>query len=73
MSIDLRDRLEKTARRLKRGKNSLITEALEEYLGRVSRTGFLDEARRQSILASASPTEEQEIWLERAADTSGWK
>jgi hypothetical protein len=68
----LRDRLEQAARRLKRGKNSIITQALEEYLENLNRTKFLGEARRQSILASASPSEDEDVWLEHA-DTAGWK
>lgn len=72
MSNELRDRLEKAARRLKRGKNSIVTQALEEYLEQLSRTKFLEEARRQSILASTSPNPNEEAWLEHA-DTNGWK
>jgi predicted DNA-binding protein len=72
LSNELRDRLEQAARRLKRGKNSIITQALEEYLENLNRTKFLGEARRQSILASASPSEDEDVWLEHA-DTAGWK
>ena len=72
MSNELRDRLEKTARRLKRGKNSIVIEALEEYLEKLNRVKFLEEASRQSILASTSPTKDEEAWLEHA-DTTGWK
>jgi hypothetical protein len=68
----LRDRLEQAARRLKRGKNSIITQALEEYLENLNRTKFLGEASRQSILASTSPSEDEDVWLEHA-DTAGWK
>ena len=72
MSNELRDRLEKAARRLKRGKNSLVIEALEEYLEKLNRGKFLEEARRQSILASTSLSEDEDVWLEHA-DTTGWK
>ena len=72
MSNELRDRLEKAARRLKRGKNSLVIEALEEYLEKLNRGKFLEEARRQSILASTSLNEDEDVWLEHA-DTTGWK
>ena len=72
MSDELRDRLEQAARRLKRGKNSIVIDALEEYLERLSPSRFLEEARRQSILASASSSEDEDVWLEHA-DTTGWK
>jgi len=72
MSNELRDRLEKAARRLKRGKNSLVIEALEEYLQKLNRGKFLEAARRQSILASTSLSEDEDVWLEHA-DTTGWK
>jgi predicted DNA-binding protein len=72
MSNELRDRLEKAARRLKRGKNSIVTQALEEYLEKLSRSKFLEEARRQSILASTSSNEDENVWLEHA-DSTGWK
>src|SRR5580704_5639271 len=72
MSNELRDRLEQAARQLKLGKNSIITRALEEYLEKLNRGKFLEEARRQSILASTSPDKDEEVWLEHA-DTTGWK
>ena len=72
MSNELRDRLEKAARRLKRGKNSIVTQALEEYLEKLSRSKFLEEARRQSILAGNSPNEDEDVWLEHA-DITEWK
>jgi hypothetical protein len=68
----LRKSLEQAARRLKRGKNSIVVDALEEYLEKLNRSRFLEEARRQSILASASSNEDEDIWLEHA-DTAGWK
>jgi ribosomal protein L10 len=72
MSNELRDRLEQAARQLKLGKNSIITRALEEYLEKLNRGKFMEEARRQSILASTSPDKDEEVWLEHA-DTTGWK
>jgi hypothetical protein len=72
MSSELQDRLEQEARRLKRGKNSIIIDALEEYLAKLNRSEFLEEARRQSILASTSRSEDEDVWLEHA-DTTGWK
>jgi len=68
----LRSRLDQAARRLNRGKNAIITIALEEYLDKFSRQRFLEEARRQSILASAASNEDAAQWSKHA-DTSGWK
>jgi predicted transcriptional regulator len=68
----LRTRLEQAARRLNRGKNAIITLALEEYLDKFNRQRFLEEARRQSILASAETREDESYWSKQA-DTSGWK
>jgi len=72
VSNELRTQLEQAARRLKCGKNAIITLALEEYLDRFNRQRFLEEARRQSILASAASGEDETLWA-RHADTSGWK
>jgi predicted DNA-binding protein len=72
ISNELQARLEEAVHRLKRGKNSIITEALEEYLDRINQQRFLEEARRQSMLASAVPNRDEDVWLEHA-DTTGWK
>ena len=72
ISNELRTRLEQTARRLNRGKNAIITLALEEYLDKFNRQRFLEEARRQSILASAASSDDEIQWSKHA-DTSGWK
>ena len=72
MSNESFDRLGKAARQLKREKHSIIKEALEEYLEKLNRSKFLEEARRQSILASTSPSEDEEVWLEHA-DATGWR
>jgi len=45
---------------------------LKEHPEKLNRIKFLEEARRQSILASASPSEDEEVWLKHA-DTTGWK
>ena len=69
----LRRRLERTAQRLKRGKNSIITQALDEYLRKVDSEELVAEARRQSLLASeADNQEELEEWA-KMADTRGWR
>jgi predicted DNA-binding protein len=72
ISNELRKRVEHAARGLKRTRNSIITQAIEEYLEKLNRSNFLEEARRQSILASALPNDDEDVWLEHA-DTSGWK
>jgi predicted transcriptional regulator len=72
ISNELRKSLEQAARRLNRGKNAIITLALEEYLAKFNRRRFLEEARRQSILASAETGEDENYWSKHA-DTSGWK
>jgi predicted transcriptional regulator len=72
ISNELRTRLERAARRLNQGKNAIITLALEEYLDKFNRQWFLEEARRQSILASAALNEDEIQWAKHA-DTSGWK
>ena len=72
MSQELRKRLEQTARTLKRRTNSIIVQALEEYLQKKHRAALQVEARRQSILAGGRPTAEEEFW-EKQADSSGWE
>lgn len=72
ISNELRAKLDEAARRLKRGKNAIIVEALQEYLDKVNYQRFLQEARRQSVLASAVSNEDEEFWLDQA-DTRGWK
>jgi hypothetical protein len=46
--------------------------ALGEFLQKLNRGKFLKEARRQSILASTSSNEDEEVWLGHA-DATGWK
>ncbi|MGA2185177.1 MAG: hypothetical protein ABSH47_19335 [Bryobacteraceae bacterium] len=72
ISAELRARLDEAARQLQSGKNRIIIQALEEYLDKVSRQRFLDDARRQSILASVAGGDDDDVWLKHA-DTSGWK
>jgi predicted transcriptional regulator len=72
ISADLRARLEEAARQLQSGKNRIITQALEEYLDKMNRQKFLEEARRQSVLASRAAREDEDAWLKHA-DGSGWK
>jgi predicted DNA-binding protein len=72
ISTELVRRLEQATRKTKRGKNAIIIQALQEYLDRHDRSRFLEEARRQSLLASSIPDEHQDVWLNNA-DVRGWK
>lgn len=67
----LRQRLEDTAHRLGRGKNWIVVRALEEYLAKGDDRAFVEEARRQSVQASAVVTPEEGFW-EEAAETTDW-
>ena len=68
----LRRRLEARARTLKKPKNWIITQALEEYLQDRNTATLVAEARRQSLLASADVTEDETFW-EKQADSAGWR
>ena len=70
ISAELRARLEAASQQLQSGKNRIITRALEEYLDKVNRHRFLEEARRQSILASVAAGDDEDLWLKHA-DMSG--
>ena len=72
ISEELRDQLADTAGHLGKGKNWIITRALEEYLARVGRKALAEEARRQSLAASGVTTEDEENWAE-PADTEDWR
>ncbi len=50
----LAQRLARAAVRLARGKNWIVTQALEEYLAKVNRDDLAAEARRQSRLIARS-------------------
>lgn len=67
----LAQRLERTAARLSRGKNWIVTRALEEYLSKVNQDDLAAEARRQSRLCTRAerrakgvgfPEEDIEEW-----------
>jgi predicted DNA-binding protein len=66
---ELKVRLEATARRMNKGKNWILNRALEEYLERHGRESLAAEARRQSLLASRQPWEDQLAWEETLAET----
>lgn len=52
LEANLATRLERAASRLSRGKNWIISKALEEYLAKVNQEGLAEEARRQSRMAA---------------------
>lgn len=67
----LAQRLARTAAKLSRGKNWVVTQALEEYLAKVNRGNLAAEARRQSKLCARAerrgkdvgfPEEDIEEW-----------
>ena len=64
--MDLKIRVELMAARLNKGKNWVITRALEEYVERHSRDWLKEEARRQSLLAGERRWKDEELW-ERAS------
>ena len=68
ISEELASRLESTSARLKKGKNRIVTEALEEYLRKHDEEWFRKEAARQSRLVSATEWEDEELWDEAAAE-----
>jgi predicted transcriptional regulator len=65
---DLKDRLESTARRMNKGKNWIIKEALAEYLQRHNMDLLRAEARRQSIAASKKKWKDAKLWEEAVAE-----
>ena len=70
---NLRKRLEKRAKVLGRGKNWIISQALEEYLKVEEQEELERAARRQSLLASRSGSPEDASDWESGADFSDWK
>lgn len=71
LSPPLREQLEQASHALHRGKNWIITKALEEYLGKLNQKALLQEAQRQSLLASQTSGTEDKEW-EQNMDTTGW-
>jgi predicted transcriptional regulator len=65
---DLKIRLDAAVRQLKKPKNRVITEALQEYLDRHSPDALRAEARRQSILASKIKWKDEEFWEKLSAE-----
>jgi predicted transcriptional regulator len=65
---DLKLRLETTARRMNKGKNWIIKEALAEYLQRHNMDLLRAEAQRQSIAASKMKWKDEKFWNKVAAE-----
>jgi len=72
LPAELRNRLEITAARDRRGKNWVIVQALEAYLARNDQQSFVEEARRQSRRASATTYPDERFW-EDIHDTTDWR
>jgi predicted DNA-binding protein len=70
---ELRDRLERTAKHLKKGKNWIINQALDEYLRKIDRDTLAVEARRQSLVASSAKAGEHSEFWEKVSDSRGWR
>ena len=78
ISTDLQKRLHDAAQRLKKRKNAIINQALEEFLSKTSRDAEKAEARRQSILVSehdakSKVRQEEDRYWESITDTRGWR
>ena len=65
----LRRALESKAKKEKRGKNWIISRALEDYLQQDGLTDLEAEAKRQSLIAAQQPEDD---WSEDA-DLAQWK
>lgn len=68
ISDQLKARLDEAALRLKKGKNWIINQALDEYLSRNSLEALRVEARRQSLLASKKRWKDEKFWEKAAAE-----
>ena len=73
LPVELRDQLEKAAQTMRRGKSWIIVHALEVYLQRMQHDLFLEEARRQSLLAAQKDDEEEMRFWEENSDTTDWE
>jgi predicted transcriptional regulator len=73
LTPELRQQLDYLSHTLHRGKNWIVVQALQEFINRNNYTILLEEAKRQSLLASQCEiNEEEEIWEENT-DTTGWQ
>ncbi len=69
LSPRLRSALEMRAQKEQRGKNWIISRALEHYLAEGNHDSLAQEARRQSLIAGETETED---WSDDA-DLEQWK
>lgn len=69
LSPKLRQALERRARQEKRGKNWIISRALENYLEHDEVETLTAEAKRQSMIAAQQDTDEWSL----AADLDQWR
>jgi predicted DNA-binding protein len=67
----LSKRLDKAAHNLHRGKNWLISQAVCEYLEQLETPDLIQEARKQSLLASKQKILDDDLW-EINSDQEGW-
>lgn len=65
---DLAAHLEAASKRLHKGKNWIINEALRQYLGLTHYEHLREEAARQSRIASTQKWEDAELWEEALAE-----
>lgn len=74
LTADLRLQLDHAARRLHRGRNWIVSQALVEYLAKLGEAKLVNEAQRQSLLAKKADqaNEDGDIWEENQ-DDSGWQ
>jgi len=72
LSNELKLRLEITARATGKGKNAIITEALDEFLRKHDKKAFAAEIRRQSLNCRKATDPDADYW-ESLADTDDWK
>lgn len=71
LTPQMRHQLDQASHELHRGKNWIINHALELYLKKLKSQLLVDEARRQSILASRK-IKEDDAWEENS-DKTGWE
>jgi predicted DNA-binding protein len=73
LTPELRQQLDYLSHFLHRGKNWIIIQALKEFMNKNNYTFLLEEAKRQSLLASQCEINEDEKIWEENIDETGWK
>ena len=68
LSDELKARIEEASRRMKKGKNRILTDAIREYLDRHSQDSLREEGRRQSLIASCANWKDQDAWERAVAE-----